>query len=58
MMLDIYLKPSLLRGWSLVRETPKCLVVSKVLGRNPKFRHTSTLHVPRKSIVKVVEVAG
>lgn len=57
---DIYLKPSLLRGWVIIRETGKCLVARKVLTKNTYYGKKGDLgsptYVPKKNILRMEEV--
>lgn len=57
---NIYLKPSLLREWVIVRETKKCLVCRRVLKKNTYFGKKGDLggetYVPKKTITRIQEV--
>jgi hypothetical protein len=46
-VVNIELKPSLLREWEFVRETPKCLVFDKTRGGVHKYR--GEVYVPKKA---------
>jgi len=52
--INIYLKPSLLRGWYILRETAKCLVIAKRLPR-PREREVDVgaYHLSKKIIRKI-----
>jgi hypothetical protein len=51
---NIYLKPTLFRGWYILRETEKCLVIAK---RVPKPREreidVGAFHLSKKTITKI-----
>lgn len=52
---NFYLKPTLLRGWVLVRETPKCYVVRKVIKKDDCFQKKGDLgdeyHLSKKYVL-------
>lgn len=57
---NIYLKPSLLRGWVIIRETKKCFVARKVLTKNTYSGKKGELggetYVPKKYIKRIEEI--
>ena len=54
-LFDITMKPTMLRGWRILRRTKKCIVIQKKRDYFP-FREGSPLYIPIKLIEKMNEV--
>ena len=56
MKFNIYLKPSLLRGWFIIKETPKCLVVRKEFKQRYGIEDFigDCAYIPKKNILKII----
>ena len=55
--INIYLKPTLMRGWVVIKETPKCLVVRKTFKQRYGYKDFigDCVYVPKKNIIKIEE---
>jgi len=61
-IINVHLKPSLLRGWVIVRETKKCIVVRKFLTKDTYMGKKGDLGpetlVPKKIITRIEKQNG
>ena len=53
--INIYLKPTLLRGWYKIKETKKCLVVRKEFKQRYGYKNFigDCAYIPKKEIDKI-----
>ena len=52
-MTDIIMKQITLKGWKIIKDTGKCILVEKKFSKN--YPYTSRRHIPKKYIELVRE---